>query len=1710
MSRATSIISTSGAGVPLEARVAAAYLAAMLVEASGPGDDPAKAVEHILFQRTDPAAGFDDLHLHHRLPTGETSSTWLQIKRTLTGDRSDVAFRRPVGDAARLLGGGDHDDANFRIVASQSGFEPRDVDRAKTFARSSSDSADFWGRWSASGASSPTERAYTGAVAWVVEQEFGKANTDLAWRVISRLGIAVLDVDQVGSQAIAHAVDRLKLALVSGEQGEALHLFETLCSFASDVAGVAGGVDRPRLIAELAPRYRLKTAMSVHACLERIAADANAALASIRNDTGGVRLARVDLVDRAASELKLSRSLRLAGEPGAGKSVVLRAVAECQRNDGAGLIVLKHDRLTAVSWVAHASILGVVTPLRRLVDELPVGGAGLLVLDGFDRIMEAGFGDLVREILDAIEKSPTAPLWRCLMSSRDSAGPEPSVDAPLLTDMPRLIVGAPDLEDLAVLAERVPALGPLMVRHGFAGLNRNLFFLDQMARNPADAGASSELDLMHAWARRGASETPRHPSRDSTLRSLGEQRLIQPYKPLPKVGEEDGLARLASEQTVNFPTYRDVVTFSHDIYEEWAVARALDARRAEMPAILKAAGQPLVWMRAVRLVAEIAIEVDGPEGWQAFHDLLANDRDLDPLWRRLTLTAPLHSPRAARALDRLERILLADQARLMDDLIETLLSLEVQPHPVVLSSPDFAHLTPTERRRVAQELALPRLVPWYAFLVWSADRWSVWPKKLVPKLASATLTWLRGQPHGVEPTKKIVTQCVTWLRELDMIWSLSFHDWEERSRRLAEFGGESSRRIDPVRDMLRTVVATGAADAVVEVDAYLADLMASDPGDRTQFLETPGVLPTVLPERFVDLVIAKMVMRHDPAEPLDYSLERCNGIRDLGRFFPASPTRAGCDQLFAADEDQALRLLDALSAAAAAVWRRREERRGLTPRPLTLAIGGVERQLWGDQHVFMWACGLLGPHLLGSLFLATDQWMATQIAAGRPVAEVCAKVLGSSHLVASASLCLLAAKDGASSVEALCSVLPLLIQPRLWHYDLRLTLEDRRGTAFQIGWRPGDEHAYRAAAAVRERRVRHLATIDGLIAALHLLGDAPLKEAFAAAVARWDVGDLAAFDEEIEDPSARAELDDELNNWRARADPENWQFEKGPEKGTIRIGYAAPAPLSERATEVLDRQAALEESGKLIDWAFGHAKSGTTRSGQTFLEALPIAKEMDERDLFDRLLDFDPAFVIRSQGVAAVAAAVTTYGERDLVEGERDWLLSVFLRAASVDHQSSPIFSEETPLSEDPAASAARGLGALVMRGLADRQLTCIWLGLVGSPFRDIAKAALESAAEFATANPVLCAAALSVCADSMLYTWHPLRQDFEEQMKASRAERRQRAIDRALDTIDRGEISIPAFPKPVTKRFVAGDASNPCAGDRQAQFDTYRASDIWKAVDVEAVCAVPAIREGLIAYISDALQWYASFMEFQDNRRSCGSATRHMDWESTMGGIAGRLAHLLPAEDTIAKLVRPAAAIPEGEARSDVLAHLLNTFADTMVARDRPVDASFTAVWRAASEPLFEHARRNGSRRYDPDPTPLAAAAFAHYSLPVFPPNWPRASELADLVHEWIVNCARYRFSASIVRRLIAQAGSAFVPKPGLEWLAMILDAHDTLDAEERSVIGGAAGEILLLLWSGSDGAARRANIVRFRSAAARLADRGVSLAAELLPEIAIVQASG
>ena len=61
------------------------------------------------------------------------------------------------------------------------------------------------------------------------------------------------------------------------------------------------------------------------------------------------------------------------------------------------------------------------------------------------------------------------------------------------------------------------------------------------------------------------------------------------------------------------------ITFTHDVLEDWALAREMERNWLTLPEQLKSAGEPLWWQRAVRLVGQIKLERGRLDEWNTLY-----------------------------------------------------------------------------------------------------------------------------------------------------------------------------------------------------------------------------------------------------------------------------------------------------------------------------------------------------------------------------------------------------------------------------------------------------------------------------------------------------------------------------------------------------------------------------------------------------------------------------------------------------------------------------------------------------------------------------------------------------------------------------------------------------------------------------------------------------------------------------------------------------------------------------------------------------------------------------------------------------------------------------------------------------------------------------------------------------------------------------------
>jgi hypothetical protein len=196
----------------------------------------------------------------------------------------------------------------------------------------------------------------------------------------------------------------------------------------------------------------------------------------------------------------------------------------------------------------------------------------------------------------------------------------------------RCAIGSLDAAEIDLLSDVFPTIGALVRRGDLGDRTRILFLLCEVLASPHLPTPYTEIGLAAAWATRGATAEVPQPERDHALAAIGELLLCRPDR---RPGRADvspaGLNQLLAEDVVYAHRTRDTISFTHDVHEDWVLARTFDRHREDFPRLIDDADQPLWWLRAMRLLGQLLLEDgDNPSAWLT---LLAAI-DADPTWTR--------------------------------------------------------------------------------------------------------------------------------------------------------------------------------------------------------------------------------------------------------------------------------------------------------------------------------------------------------------------------------------------------------------------------------------------------------------------------------------------------------------------------------------------------------------------------------------------------------------------------------------------------------------------------------------------------------------------------------------------------------------------------------------------------------------------------------------------------------------------------------------------------------------------------------------------------------------------------------------------------------------------------------------------------------------------------------------------------------------------
>lgn len=1349
--------STGGGGTHFEAQVVAYYLAATLAEA------PARAVPglhvtQVLTQRAAFGEPLDDVIAIGILEDGRPTKLSLQVKSTLTFTEKDKEWVAVLGQAWATFKSDTFDASKDRLGVAISSYNAR-ADKyyqsVLSWAAHSPSGQNFAQRITRKDFSHDDQRTFVAATQKILSNHAGTTvDEDALWRFLCVFRILHFDFNaEDASRDAAGALERIRHCLPLEQRGQAAAIWTHLIAEAGEITPTGGGASRESLAASLQNAgLPSGSGATFWRDIQAIDQESKRALASIKGDIHGLRLNRTQAYEQVQDALRTARFIQVDGEPGSGKSALLKQLAEESAQSGP-VFLLKDSRIQPRGWAAHAGQLGLSGDLISLMSELGTVSEPTLFIDGIDKINDPAAQLTVNDLVRAIASEPALSGWKVLVTVREQNLNHIAtwLDPDALRRLPMHSVTMSQLgsDELSVISAEFPRLRPLLLESGNTDvILRRPFFLEALLSLSGRVGTSSlpatEVELLKLWWELGGANQPDFVAaqhRRNILLSLAERFIEAPNNAISiKDLLPEPLENLKSAGVIRDKQLGHSVIFSHDIYEEWALCEWLIGNLPSIAPILKASKEPQALIRPVQLLGSYELETNSTETeWQQLYQEMA-EASLRPVWQRAVLTSCLRSTRTTEILGKLANYLHQDNNDGLKKLLNALRTLEVVPNATFLDEATFPDLEPEERVSLAHTAAWPKLLTWIRFLDWYLSHANEPSPSLISDLLPVFSTWQSAcAGQNIRHCQRIGEIAHGWLTEFEAaLHPESFQNCRD------PFGVDlDSNEERDLEGAIRTLFLSSSGDVPGLVAAYL-DAKARDRLRhmyREKILAVSATIARSLPKQLVDYIIAAF-LEHPKNSQRQQSYSSLSndklGIEGDNCFYPASPYQSPFLPLLRQHEDEGLRLVKVVCNHSVDVWRWLSQRpnyhrEAVTPLPVEIEFPWGKQVFWGDGQVYLWFRGSWGNHASQSALMALEFWALERIGAGDDFAMVFRKVLEGSDSVAAlglaVSLCL-AHQD--KSIE---QALPLITCPHIWGWDTARSVQDGSGMpANEIG----DWQRYRHLLnAVRElnRRPHRRACIRDMVPHFVFWHDASLKERYTIGIRSFTEKLPFEYAEEISDEAYEAGLKKSMSWYVEQADPQFWHSEPTEDGKSIKLWNEPPSENSQERLHLLENHAQLNRYLRLALWAQKSLEGDKLEDGVTLAEALAEAKDIDFETLFD---DGKGSFeeANRRAAIAGVAYVLARFADDEFWDDTTaTWTLGTLLRAAAF-RGFDDLTYRGSILSMHPLIFAVHGFAALMARGYEVEQCQSALLTLALAPLESVAEAVADSAKLYASINP--------------------------------------------------------------------------------------------------------------------------------------------------------------------------------------------------------------------------------------------------------------------------------------------------------------------------------------------------------------------------------------
>jgi len=1029
MDRGSSPASRGAAGAYIEGELGALYLLALLTGNRAPGMPDARVIS-VRFQGVEHGFQLDDLIAFGRGAAGD-SVLEIQSKRDITFSPGDTVYREVASQIARSVVGSVPADRHLLGIATQR--TSRKISGAYQdvlkWSRTTENAAAFFTRLGARGIASKDMRDFVDTTRKHLVAGGIADDHDAIWRLLRRMLILEFDFEAASpiTRTYGHALARM--ALAGEDVGRAEALWSRLVDLSIKTGTTGGEIDQMALVVNLnGAGFRLAGGREYDEARIKLAELAQNTLAHIGGSLAGVSLPRLESVAAVDDAFEAHRFVQVRGDPGVGKSWVLRHLAERVALH-APIIFLDREATPPGGWLHFSNALGIPGLAVEFLNDLAASGGAMIFIDGIDMFDDVG---RQRTIAELIRAASAIPDFKVIATTRTAvnADIELWLDDQIITAMGgvhQVMIEPLSEDEVATLIDQAPDLRTLLdPKHPAAGLARNLYRLSRLVKAHTPTGMRTEAAMAGFWWR-SADGAPANEVRAA-------QRLMAALAASAlkcEVGleiAEDSAARshLIGAQTLR-EVGRDWLEFYHDVLRDWAIGSYIAERPQRLSDLdLSVPVSPRV-ARGIEFSARFALETcEDCRGWIQLLELLSVS-GAHGSWRRQAILALSRSEAGYELLEKCSAGLLANDGALLVELCTTIAAVETVATADLLVMSDGTRVDLPRSYRTDVAGSSLKVMRW---VVAHASEISMAGIGAVVELVKIQIPLHEHLPLFARQSAVIL---FGWLRQLDVDDAdVTIPDERNLGRAASDW---RSRMIE----QLRLIALLLGKFAPHELKAYLREVGSErDSYKVDEIRRFSKVIAPIAPAELSELVLGSLLQTRKRPERRRRIMEQAFTFADSS-YLPASPAQPPFLDLLESAPAEGLNLIRTLVAEAIAFSN--EARTSAKP-GFTIYFGDRPR-FFPRIDSYLWSRDQCREYSAASGLKALEAWSQQRLDDETPVDEVLADILGPEG--SCAAYVLVAVDVLLSHISVARDALaPFIATPEIlaidysrWRYDLR-------------------------------------------------------------------------------------------------------------------------------------------------------------------------------------------------------------------------------------------------------------------------------------------------------------------------------------------------------------------------------------------------------------------------------------------------------------------------------------------------------------------------------------------------------------------------------------------------------------------------------------------------------------------------------------------------